>query len=286
MKNIKSHFNFTKQQKSGIFFLLLFLVILQIGYFILRYYPVGSAKYGLKLDSEHQKVMDSLMQLSKQSEEFSLKPFNPNYINDFKGYTLGMSPAEIDRLHEFRSKGKFVNSVADFQRVTRVSDSLLKTISPFFKFPDWVVNSAKKDESRVSAAPITIKDLNTVTSEDLKRIRGIGEKLSARIIKFRDGLGGFIVGEQLYDVYGLKPEVADKVLSGFKVLHPPDVTKININTASVEELASLAYLRYHVAENIVNYRLANGAFDSLEDLFNVPKFPVNKIDRIGLYLTY
>ncbi len=30
-------------------------------------------------------------------------PFNPNYITDYKGYSLGMSNEEIDRLHQFRA---------------------------------------------------------------------------------------------------------------------------------------------------------------------------------------
>ena len=44
-----------------------------------------------------------------------LRPFNPNFITDYKGYTLGMSLDEIQRLHKFRSQDKWVNSAHDFQ---------------------------------------------------------------------------------------------------------------------------------------------------------------------------
>ena len=44
--------------------------------------------------------------------------------------SLGMSTEEIDRLHTFRSKNKWVNSEKEFQRVTKISDSLLKKIAP------------------------------------------------------------------------------------------------------------------------------------------------------------
>jgi hypothetical protein len=54
--------------------------------------------------------------------------FNPNFITDYKGYKLGMSVAEIDRLLEFRKGDKYVNSAAEFQKITKVSDSLLKTM--------------------------------------------------------------------------------------------------------------------------------------------------------------
>ena len=50
-----------------------------------------------------------------------------------------MSIEEIDRLHSFRKKNKYVNSIEEFQELTKMSDSLLNKISPYFKFPDWVV---------------------------------------------------------------------------------------------------------------------------------------------------
>jgi hypothetical protein len=58
-------------------------------------------------------------------------PFNPNFITDFKGYKLGMSVTEIDRLLAFRKTNRYVNSAAEFQQVTQVSDSLLAQIAPF-----------------------------------------------------------------------------------------------------------------------------------------------------------
>ena len=36
--------------------------------------------------------------------------FNPNYISDYKGYELGMSLAELDRLHKFRASGNYIYS--------------------------------------------------------------------------------------------------------------------------------------------------------------------------------
>ena len=66
------------------------------------------------------------------------------YVTDYKGYTLGMSAQEINLLQAYRAKGKWINSAKEFQRITKVSDSLLKTIAPYFKFPDWVTSSSQK----------------------------------------------------------------------------------------------------------------------------------------------
>ena len=137
----------------------------------------------------------------------------------------------------------------------------------------------------VSTKNIQVKDLNTATAEELKSINGIGEKLSARIIKFRDRLGGFLIDEQLYDVYYLEPEVAKRVLVKFKVFNKPTIEKINVNSASANEIASLTYIKYDVAREIVSYRESNGRFLSLNELENIEGFPANKIDRIALYLS-
>ncbi|WP_257290786.1 ComEA family DNA-binding protein [Cellulophaga baltica] len=251
---------------------------------------LNSAKL-LKVDDATQAQIDALKETANQKDRLIIYPFNPNYITDYKGYTLGMSVLEIDRLHQFRAANKFINSVQDFQQVTMVSDSLLNKISPYFKFPDWVKKA--KDpikvmvgdlEGNLTSGAITVKDINTVTAIELQEVNGVGEKLSARIIKFRDRLGGFVDVEQVSEVYGLEPAVVQRITKKFKVLIPPLINKININTASASEMAQLVYLNYTVSKAIVLYREENKGIHSFEELKNIEGFPSEKINRISLYL--
>ncbi|WP_282051012.1 ComEA family DNA-binding protein [Maribacter aquivivus] len=243
----------------------------------------------LKYDAVIQAEIDSLKVISLKKDTVHMYPFNPNFITDFKGYTLGMSVEEIDRLHNFRKKDEFVNSTIEFQNVTKVSDSLLNMISPYFKFPEWTQNRKSKTSNALTSSykskKVIWKDLNTATAEDLKKISGIGEKLSARIIKFRDRLGGFIIDDQLFDVYGLEADVVERALKQFKVVVKPNIVKINVNTATAEELSKLIYLQKHVAVSIVNYRNLNGSINSLNELVKIEEFPAERINRIALYLS-
>ena len=102
--------------------------------------------------------------------------------------------------------------------------------------------------------------------------------MSARIIKFRDRLGGFLIDEQLYDVYGLEKDVVKRTLKEFRVISKPKIVKINVNIATASELSKLIYLQKHVSESIVNYRNLNG-------LSKIENFPIERIDRIALYLS-
>ncbi|MBW8243804.1 helix-hairpin-helix domain-containing protein [Muricauda oceani] len=280
----QSHFRFNKQERSGIFFLLLIVVVLQCGYYYVKANP-SNLKSDFALNAVEQTKIDSLKK-ERFDKSQKIYPFNPNYLTDYKGYALGLSPVEFDRLFAFREQGKFVNSEKEFQAVTQVSDSLLNEISPYFKFPEWAGKS--RTVKKIVSKPVTestIKDLNTATAEDLKQVYGIGETLSERIIKFRDRLGGFLVNEQLYDVYGLEPDVVEKALLRFQVLEAPTVVKINVNKANTKELSRLVYINGSLASNIVEYRDKNGLFASLLELTQVDGFPSEKLDRIALYLS-
>lgn len=286
MKNRKPYFTFNKQEQRGIFFLLLIIVILQSVYYYVKAKPFqGPSK--ITVDAAAQSKWDSLAQ-SSTKDTVKLFPFNPNYITDYKGYVLGMSPTELDRLFAYRKQKKFINSAAEFQRVTQVSDSLLAGIAPYFTFPRWTQNrqTVQRNTAQPTAKPRKVKDLNTATAEELKAISGIGDVLSQRIVKFRTRLGGFLVNEQLYDVYGLAPEVVGRALKRFQVQKPPSVEKIDINTATVKELSSIVYIHYTLAQQLIANRNTSGPYTSWSELEQVETFPVEKIERIKLYLTF
>ncbi|MEK6151631.1 helix-hairpin-helix domain-containing protein [Flavobacteriaceae bacterium 3-367] len=280
MKNLRSHFKFNKRERSGIFFLLLLIVVLQCVHFYIKMAAPDTAKSTVVIDADVQRHMDLLKEQEPKLNESRIFPFNPNFISDYKGYSLGMSAVEMDRLLAFRKAGHYVNAPKEFQRVTGISDSLLNKISPYFTFPA----QAKRAYSSPRQNGYIIRDLNEVGATELKVVRGIGDKLSLRIVKFRESLGGFMIDEQLYDVYGLQPEVVEETLKRFKVIHRPTIKKININLASVQEIAQLTYIDYSTARKIIAYRELVGSIRSFDELTKIEDFPSDKIDRIKLYL--
>jgi competence protein ComEA len=67
---------------------------------------------------------------------------------------------------------------------------------------------------------------------------------------------------------------------------PAGGAKVNINTASVEDLTRLDQIGTRTAERIVEYRTANGPFKAPEDLMKVkgigPKIFEKNRDRISV----
>ena len=289
MNVFKSHFRFNKRQRNGIFFLLLIIVIFQTSFFLVDFSSNKPTDFSQNEIADFKKEQDSLINIAIQENKPKIFPFNPNYINDFKGYQLGMNVDEIDRLITFRKSGKFINSIKQFKIVTKVSDSLLNKISPYFKFPDWVTNNNNNNTSNISfkkirKEDIEVKDLNLVTSSDLIKIKGIGEKTAERILSYRDKLQGFTFSDQLYEVYYLEKEIADKALEYYKVLLKPNIQKININTASFKEVLSIVYIDYELTKKIFNYRDEVAEIQSLDELKKIDGFPIEKFNRITLYL--
>ncbi|MBP7469608.1 MAG: helix-hairpin-helix domain-containing protein [Flavobacterium sp.] len=291
-KIIKSYFKFSSEQRLGVFVLFAIIISVQLAYFFTDFSSVSNDSPEKEKWLSLQSQIDSLKQ-EKLDYVPKMYPFNPNFISDYKGYKLGMSVSEIDRLLAFRKQNKYVNSPEEFQAVTKVSDSLLNAISPYFKFPDWVKNKKEFREYKkypnaafAKKEKIVIIDINQATQEDLIKIYGIGEAISLRILKMKESLGGFVSMEQMKDVWGLSPEVIENLNSHFKVSALPDVKKVDINNASIKELSQFPYFNYQIARQIVTFRSMNGDFKNVDDLTKIKGLSIEKANIIALYLDF
>ena len=291
-KRFSTYFNFSKSQRSGLLVLLVFIVVLQTIYFFVDFsLPTNEnseKEKWLAIQSEIDSVKGLVL-----NNSYKIYPFNPNFISDYKGYKLGMSIQEIDRLLAFRKLNKYVNSAEEFQKVTQVSDSLLRVLAPNFKFPDWVNKRNAAASFSNSNYPIFTKkekiviiDINTATLEDLVKVYGIGEVTAQRILSYKESLGSFVAMEQLNEVWGLSPEVLATLNKQFKVKTLSGLKKVDINNASIKELAQFPYFKYALAKQIVVYRSMNGSINETTDLTKIKGMPNDKIKIITLYLEF
>jgi competence ComEA-like helix-hairpin-helix protein len=291
-KFFSAYFSFSKSHRTGLVVLLILIVGLQTIYFFVDFSSPVKTNPEKEKWLAIQTEIDSLKELAK-FESTRLYPFNPNYISDYKGYKLGMSVQEIDRLLAYRKQNKFVNSADEFQKVTGISDSLLKTMVSYFKFPDWV-NQKRKSSSILSyrnpvfttSEKLVVLDINTASLEDLVKVYGIGEVIAQRILSYRESLGSFVAMEQLNEVWGLSPEVLVNLNKRFKVKSQFGIKKVNINNVSIKELAQFPYFKYALAKQIVIYRSMNGPIIETEDLTKIKGMPNDKIKIIALYLDF
>ncbi|CEN53573.1 ComEA family DNA-binding protein [Capnocytophaga canis] len=278
---------FKRNQRIGIFLLLLLIVLIQIAYFVVDFSEKTSERSS-QLFANIEKQVDSLRTVALRPQKDTIYPFNPNYITDYKGYILGMSTEEIDRLLAFRKQGKFVNSTQEFQNITKISDSLLKKIAPAFKFPEWVNNKKSNDYQKVKTSLTSShkekQDINTATKEQLMEVKGVGNVLSDRILKYKERLQGFVEMDQLAEVYGLETDVVERLKIQFEVKTLPNIVKKDINLITLSELAKIPYLKYEEAKKIIGLRSELGNFKKFDDLLEINEFDTLKIRKLQFYL--
>jgi len=309
MKPFAFFYRFTKGQQKGVAALFLMIIFCQATYFMLMS-AEGNTEGEQSAEEKKwlalQGQIDEL-KAKKRSHKDTVYAFNPNFISDYKGYTLGMSTVEIDRLHAFRKSGKFVNSAADFKQVTKVSDSLLAKLSPYFKFPDWVNKKNSKDsnhsrypagsytddthrrekaDDKARPAAIAMMDINDAVEEDLDKVYGIGPAFAKKILRRRAVLGAYVSMDQMNEFPEFSPEAIAALKKAFTVKKQPEVTTININTASLNQLSYFPYFNKSLAKAIITRRSMKGKISKIEELLDINEFPVDKVKIIALYLEF
>jgi DNA uptake protein ComE-like DNA-binding protein len=289
MKILKPHFWYNKSQRNGVFFLLLLIIALQIAISFVDF-SENNQSFNTNESIALNAKIDSLKKVEIEKRKPKTYPFNPNYITDFKGAQLGMSIKEIDRLLAFRKRNKFINSANQFQKITQVSDSLLRKISPYFKFPEWVVKEQQKNIKKATGKLENSKikrsttDVNLATAKDFQTISGVNEYLAQRILKYRTKLGGFSYPNQLLEVWKIDTITAQRILNAFNIIDKPIINKINVNTATFKQVLSNPYIDYDLCKKIFEFRDEVAELQSIEELKNIEGFPLDKYDRIILYL--
>jgi len=287
LKELKSQLVFNRSQRVGI--LLLLAIIIGCMYVQFFVFPAEESNFTLS-SAEVQSLEQQMDSLRRQDSLLKLPKrylFNPNFLTDYKAYTLGIAPDEFDRLQAFRRNNQWVNTAAQFQKVTGVSDSLLQAIHPYFKFPDWVTQRQSRKIQQPKNRTWTDsekKELNTATAEELQVVHGIGKVLSARIVAFREKLGGFHHEDQLHAVWGLPDSVVDQLKRQFKLETPVAIKRYNVNEVSASDLSTIPGISFELGKKIWEFvQVRDGVLD-LAELQKIEGVSPSKLKGFRLYL--
>ena len=124
-------------------------------------------------------------------------------------------------------------------------------------------------------------DINTADTTQLKMIPGIASKRAAKIVAYRNKLGGFVSAEQAMEA----TEMPDSVLKYMTVSSQP-VQRINVNKLSVQRLMNHPYLNFYQAKAINEYRRNKGELHSIEEMSRLEGFKPTDLDRLRPYIAF
>lgn len=277
-------FSFNRSNRIGMLYFASIIIIIFLSQIIYSHLSNDQDEQWFTSDQtvKLQAELDSLKSIQQKNKD-TIYPFNPNFLTDYRGYKLGLSVQEIDRMITYREKNQWINSAQDFQQITQISDSLLEHITPYFKFPDWVKDKREEDQNAKSDIIWRPKkDLNSIKAKQLQEIKGIGTTLSNRIVDYRKKLNNYRDLIQLDDVWGLNYKVKDRLRKNLFVNQ--NYEQIAINKATVIELSEIPYFDYELSRKIFQFIQVRQGIKTFEELGKLQDFPFDKIERIKLYL--
>jgi competence protein ComEA len=302
-KVVKDYLIFSKKERIAI--LCILLLILGI-YFLPRFFSRPPST--IVLHNNHTaKQFDSLR--SKDEEAFSddrdkeyltfiepqkepafvngaLFQFDPNTLDMHGWKRLGLNEKTAKTILNYRSKGGTFYKPEDLMRIWGMPEGFYERVKDHIAITSVQRNNYEAYEKTTYAKPekkafiVSINEADTSAFIDLP---GIGSKLAARIVSFREKLGGFYSIEQVGETYGLPDSTFQKIKS--KLTVGGDVKKININTATKDELKVHPYIKWNLANAIVEYRNQHGAFKNLDELKNLAMVDEAIFKKIVNYLS-
>ena len=250
--------------------------------------PLSKGK-NLKEDfTENQILIDAKTKNKITTQTHQLFYFDPNHLNVAESIQLGIPPGAYSNLQKYLKAGGKIKQAEDLQKIYGIDAELLNKLRPYVKSSEEIKLTELKEFSDTSlSAPtknIEAFEINSATEEEWKSLPGIGEKLSARIIKYKMALGGFLDKSQVCEVYGISDSLC-LVISNY-LQCTPQLSKIKVNSADMDELEMHPYLNRKQSEFIINYRRQHRTIKDLNELKSTGFFKKEELAKIEPYLAF
>ena len=313
-KDIQKYFYHTRSERTGTL-VLLALIVLSI---VFRNVQLNSsndfdAHYSQQLVQQAQSFFlkkESVSNLSND-DNISLNPFNPNEATKEELISSGVPSRIANILIHYREKGGFFKTKDDLKKIYGVTPQLFAALEsrvvlheskPFAQnySQDYSQNYLpKNDTSKVRI--LKNFDPNLVTEEEL-----LAQGLEKRVVKiwlnYRTAGKIFRKKEDVEKIYGITPaffkeienfiqfsenQFIAKNLENTNKLHNAKYTaseaipKLDINSASMEELLRLHGIGHTFASRIIKYREDLGGFVAVNQLKEIENFPDSTFNLIA-----
>lgn len=281
--------------------------LLLIGIIVLSVWKSKDGKEEAAVKREWNDAPIRAFTYAEKEREVETFPFDPNTADSTTLLRLGLSPWQVRSIYRYRAKLGRYHTPEDFMRVPNMTVEQWNRLKPFVRIaPQFryveppprrsypakepVIYAEVQEEKEVvqDTFPRQEKieygqaiDVGTADTSQLKLIPGIASKRAARIVAYRNQLGGFVNVEQAMEAI----EMPDTVMK-YMTLAPQPVRKIDVNHLSVQQMMKHPYLNFYQAKAIFEHRRNKGDLKSIEELEHLEGFKPTDIDRLRPYIAF
>lgn len=273
-KFIKDYFTFSKKERVAI----VILILIIIASIILPYFIKPSHKK-VAVDKDLLAAITTLQskqttsKFNKQNHADTLLTqqiqyfyFDPNTLDEAGWRKLGLREKTIKTILNYVSKGGKFKNAEDIRKIWGLRKDEADRLIPFIRIVQNENTTYKKyDKQKNEPSKTVLLDINIATPYQLKQIPNIGNTYPYRIVNYREKLGGYLNLQQLHEVYGMTDSVYKSILP-YLFITTKEIIKININTATEEELSNHPYIQKSIAKAIIIQRNKYGLYQSIQEL--------------------
>ncbi|ANH82271.1 DNA-binding protein [Niabella ginsenosidivorans] len=281
----KEYLQFSRKEQLGLLVLVIIIFVFAVFPFI-PFQQNPEAAIGKQEDTMLHKALITLDEKKEQQQNYDqendavsyyqkdprtnayaafnghLFRFDPNTLDKNGWKELGLRDRTIQTIINYRNKGGRFRRPDDLQKIYGLHQNEFERLKPYIVISGQELSSQRTDNAyperpdaqrhpqRKAIAPIDINQADTAAFISLS---GIGSRLAARIVNFRDKLGGFYSIDQIGETYGVPDSTFQKIKPWLRLGTFP-VKKLNINTAAYEELNAHPYISSKLAYLISKQR--------------------------------
>ncbi len=300
-KFLKEFLNLSKTEKAGIWLLLTILIsIILLSVFLhstkteladsdFSDFEKQIQTWENSISSDNQQYSNVYNDLdapaySAAKSKLNPFPFNPNELDAEGWKRLGLTDKQTKSILNYRQKGGEFRIKSDFSKMYTISKEEFAVLEPFIELPEKPQQRPDYSASTYEKKEVIRVEINSADTASLKKVRGIGPAFALRIVGYRSRLHGYISIDQLKEVKGID-SLKFAEISPYMFVNPYLVRKININTATFDELKSHPYIGYNIALSLINYRKQHGDYKVLSDIKKSALVTEDIYKKISPYLT-
>lgn len=219
----------------------------------------------------------------RKAKKYRVPPssFDPNEYTESDWVNLGLSQKQAAVIVKFTVNGIYSNE--SLEKIFVLPKEAYDLIKDSTYYPDKKTNYYKDNESSVSVEKVIV-NINLGSKEELEEIPGIGPFYAGKIIDYRKELGGYVDVNQLTEIWKFDNKKLVAMKPYIELGNLP-LDKININTATIDQLKTHPYISYSVANSIVKMRNQRGVFKSLVEIKESKLINDELFQKIKTYLS-
>jgi DNA uptake protein ComE-like DNA-binding protein len=296
--NWKDYFTFTRKERIGIYVL---IALIAICITLPQFFKTATFSEEVRVEAmqiqearptaarQHEtrrpEYNEVYYEPEKETMPATLFPFDPNTLDAAGWKKLGINDRTVRTIQHYLAKGGQFRNAGDLQKMYSLKKTDFDRLLPYIKIaaPAPLYNPGKPPV-KYAKAPPPIIDINQADTAAFIALPGIGSKLANRIVNFRQKLGGFYSVQQVGETFGL-PDSTFQLIQPRLQCGAAGLQKININTADANTLKQHPYIRWNIANAIVQYRQQHGLFHSPEELQQIVLITPELYQKIAMYVT-